>query len=515
VALTYQFYDLRYDIGLDAVHFVGDERSILAFLDEIKQVRREDWLEDPGKLGGVLDQYEIDIWFSAEGTWWPIEGKRFLDGDLLSARYGTIIAENGELLPSAIVPADIRDGGVDFGLDAFAARERQAVEPGQGGYFSTEILFEGELTFTDGDVLNYGDGIAATNDDLVLPFRPKALELGLDALWVGEPSPEVCENKITEIGGLKTHVSSIGVDGLATLWYPTNHPFGEQIPIWGTICDDVVRFRVMYDDLGDGADYPVGDHIAVPFGQWKVRDTDLWSATGCTAGWPLDWGTADPAGWYDGAIFRTHRDKGGSDECNDDLALTSWDTGPPANPNAPSPATPKVADGLYAVWLEWETSMGIARELVPHHVRVDNEYTKIEELEIPAGEGHCPEYSGTDTSFMVRGEFADSHFWAYRLTIDGDCYPGSGHAYTRTHYYDGTPAAANLDATGTTPDGTIVDLHKVDLTDLAPNPIACAYSVYLRVWDRTIVGRFHKNGGPYDGHFRTWVSDGRYFTYTP
>jgi hypothetical protein len=513
VALTHGF-QVGYDVGLDAIHFMGQHNEIIGFLAEALQYGRGDWLQNPGLLDDILNRRGIDIWFSTEGTRWPVEGSRFLDGDLLSARDGDVVARQGILLPPA-VPADIRDNGVDFGLDAFGSLTRAFETARERGYFSTEILYEGELSFSDGDVLNVGDGIAATKDSLIGPFQPRADELGLDALSASMPSPEVCRNAITEIGGLKTHVSSIGTDGLATLWYPTEHPFGDHIAIWGTICDDTIRFRVLYDDLSDGADYPVGDPIAVPWGNWKLRDLNIFSPTGCTSGWPLDWGTSDPNGWYDGLLFRTYRDLGGSKDCNDDLALTDWDTGPAANPNAASPGTPKVPDGLYAVWLEWETPGGIDREPMPHPVRVDNHYTEIQDLEIPAGEGHCPEYSGTDTSFMVRGQFSDDYFWGYQLKIDGDCYPGSGHYYGRNNYYDGTPEAAHLDDTGTTPDGNIVDLHVVDLTDLAPSPISCAYSVQLRVWDRTIVGRFHQKGGPWDGHFRTWVSNDRYFTYTP
>jgi len=517
VALTRQF-QVGYDVGLDAVHFVGNLDSILGFLDEAKGKSRDEWVRNPDALAGMLRQWGIDIWFSTEGTAPQVGQPLFLDGDLLSARDGIIVASNDVLLPSS-VPAGIPQRGVDFGLDAFTSLAREVETVRQESFFSTEILYwppEGALSFTDGDVLSFGDGVATTNSTLINSFAPLADELGLDALSVGRPAPGVCVNKITEIGGLKTHVSAIGADGRATLWYPTDHPFGDHIPIWGTICDDVIRFRVLYDDLSDGADYPSGDPIAVQWGQWKLRNVDIFSPTGCTADWPLDWGTSDPDGWYDGALFRTYRDLGGSDDCNNDLALTDWDTGPAANPNSPSPAVPKVPDGLYAVWLEWETAGGVDREPVPHYVRVDNHYTEIQALEIPAaGEGHCPAYSGTNTEFMVRGQFSDDHFWKYQLKIDGDCYPGSGHSYSVHNYYDAPPAVNHLDDTGTFPDGSVVDLHEVDLTDLAANPKACAYSVELKVWDRTIVGRWNKNGGPWDGHFRTWVSDERYFTYTP
>ena len=89
---------------------------------------------------------EIELWFSTEGTApWPKEPK-FLDGDLLSAATGTIVATNSDLLPPS-VPAGIPERGVDFGLDAVTLDKEQNIE------FSTEILYENKLDFTDGDVL--------------------------------------------------------------------------------------------------------------------------------------------------------------------------------------------------------------------------------------------------------------------------------------------------------------------------------------------------------------------------
>jgi hypothetical protein len=168
-----------YDLGLDALHFVGDPRAILAFLGEVGggEMSRDDWLKDPSALGEWLAQYGIDIWFSTEGTWSPPDALGFLDGDLLSALDGAIVAENRALLPSA-APADVRDDGVDFGLDAATGSRA-----GSKGLiqFSTEILCEDSVSFTDGDVLNHGDGIAYTNQGLVQAFEPKADFLGLDA----------------------------------------------------------------------------------------------------------------------------------------------------------------------------------------------------------------------------------------------------------------------------------------------------------------------------------------------
>jgi hypothetical protein len=177
------------DLGLDALHLVGEKRTITTFLDAVMEAgyTREYWMDHPGELAAWLDEYGVDIWFSTEGTWTPIGAVGFLDGDLLSARSGAVVAENRELLPPG-VPADVRNDGVDFGLDAATgnrAGDRQQIR------FSTEILYRNELSFTDGDVLNYNNGIATTNNGLVGSFEPKADFLGLDAFHSVAVKPPV------------------------------------------------------------------------------------------------------------------------------------------------------------------------------------------------------------------------------------------------------------------------------------------------------------------------------------
>jgi len=169
-ALTSGF-GVGYDVGLDAVHFVGKTVDILAFLD--------DWARDPGDLSSMLQQHEIDIWFSTEATWDPVGALGFLDGDLLSARNGAVIALGSDLLP-AVVPAGIPSAGVDFGLDA-ASGER--IDEPKAVAFSTEILHENSFDFTDGDILQYGStSIVYTNHTLIDSFKPAVRFLGLDAL---------------------------------------------------------------------------------------------------------------------------------------------------------------------------------------------------------------------------------------------------------------------------------------------------------------------------------------------
>jgi hypothetical protein len=183
-ALTHK-WQIPYDLGLDAVHLVGKLEGIRAFLGDAAQISRDDWLKDPTLLGELLGERDVDIWFSTEGTWSPVGAVGFLDGDLLSARDGSTIASNGALLPAA-VPGGIPDRGVDFGLDAVTADRlgsRTSI------LFSTEILYEGELAFTDGDVLRLDNGVVHANVDLINCFEPKASFLGLDALYASIRPP--------------------------------------------------------------------------------------------------------------------------------------------------------------------------------------------------------------------------------------------------------------------------------------------------------------------------------------
>jgi hypothetical protein len=182
LALTYAFNQgvIQVDLGLDATHFIGSKRLVIGFLNAAAQYSRDEWLRDPGLLVGLLEDYEVDIWFSTEGTPGPVTSPLFLDGDVLSAFSGTVVAANKDLLP-AIVPAGIPDRGVDFGLDAVTSNRTSG---NTFIHFSTEILYANEGSFTDGDVLLFGNGLVYTNPDLVGCFEPEADMLGLDALYL-------------------------------------------------------------------------------------------------------------------------------------------------------------------------------------------------------------------------------------------------------------------------------------------------------------------------------------------
>jgi len=167
------------NLGLDAVQFIGKEENIIHFIKVINEIDPDDLVNNPSLLREFLKKYDVDIWFSTEGTAPTPQNPLFLDGDLLSAAHGIIIEPNSVLLPTS-VPAGIIRRGVDFGLDAVTCY--------RNGYkksilFSTEILFEREPDFTDGDVLRYANGsIYLNNFDLIWRFNPRANFLGLDAL---------------------------------------------------------------------------------------------------------------------------------------------------------------------------------------------------------------------------------------------------------------------------------------------------------------------------------------------
>ncbi len=171
-------FQVDHDLGLDAVHFVGSEERIIAFAVDAAKRDRAFWLG--GRLIEFLQRYEIDIWFSTEGTERRASATEILDGDLLSVRTGTVVVRQDALLP-ATVPAGIPKRGVDFGLDAVTTTRRGDRFPLR---FSTEILYRKEPAFNDGDILRYGDGIAIRHTDLIAPFEPRARFLGVDALYI-------------------------------------------------------------------------------------------------------------------------------------------------------------------------------------------------------------------------------------------------------------------------------------------------------------------------------------------
>jgi hypothetical protein len=446
-----------YDIGLDAIHFTGTLDEILAFLGTAAGTSPV----DAGELKELFAAYPgVDILYSTEGTLGPVEKPTFLDGDLLSARYGTIVAGNDVLLP-ADVTAGIPDRGVDFGLDAVTAdrlASRQRIQ------FSTEILYDGRISFTDGDVLLQGNGVIVPHGDLITCFEPKAGFVGLDALSINYPvGPSECVSRLTKISDVDVGDISL-VDGMVkpmVVGINAPSPFGGIFPLDGTICDDVTFFRVQYRQAGSGGSWTP---LEVPAARnWKVAETINPLNPPCTDKVPWSSGTD---GWFDANAFR------GLLNCTPTLALTVWRSGEAA----PDP------EGLYEVVLETQTTSGVVSDTV-RLVQLDN--TKPE-VGLEKVAGVCDAFTAGDMPLMATGHISDTHFYEYRLVVSGDGY--TPHAYPAVAYYD--DLTDNVIETGTVGYPGDVDLHEFSVFDLAADPVKCGYSLSLTAWDRTVWGSF-------------------------
>ena len=94
------------DLGLDAVHFIGQTDSIVRFLAIAQQQGRDFWVRNPQAFPSYLEEYGVDLWFSIEGTLAIPGAVMILDGDLLSAADGKVVYHNSEWL-SPPIPAGI------------------------------------------------------------------------------------------------------------------------------------------------------------------------------------------------------------------------------------------------------------------------------------------------------------------------------------------------------------------------------------------------------------------------
>lgn len=450
------------DLELDAVQVIGTGDRIIKFFDVVRERGRDYWQENPRALTGYLKEYDLDIWFSTEGTP-PSPGQpRFLDGDLLSVVSGTIVLSNHDALPNS-VPAGIPDRGVDFGMDAAAMANRKDIESRKYLFYSTEILFEDKPDFTDGDVLRSGNGVVMRNSSLVLPFEPAAQFLGLDALSLGRGGMALYP-QITHFNMVS--VSHIDNSGLA---FSEKQPFGNWIQIHGHIPADVDEFRVVFCKKSSMPCAPASiESIPVTSAKgWHVNDDD--GIGGCSG--DRHW-YSNADGWYNAADYRSLR------LCNPTLPLTVW-----YSKSAPDP------EGLYVVWLQYRRGAVQTREPYNHYIQLDN--TAPENLLLEPKTGSiCGQFGPGDMPLMVTGRFKDPHFYWYQLSISGGN-PWSTKGYTAIKH--DTYASDNVGLTGTVPPPpAMVDLHNINVNDLpAASVDDCAYTVGLRVYDSTIRGGFN------------------------
>lgn len=490
------------DMGLDAVHLIGKPDGLKRLVEVIRNEPRDVWIENPKRLPELLKETGTDIWFSTEGTDLPPPKPAFLDGDLLSAKNGIIVARNSLLLPPP-VPAGIPDRGVDFGLDAVTGSREENRE---SIHFSTEILYDDEKpTFTDGDVLRLGNGVVIPHQKLVAPFEPKARFLGLDALHfqAGAPLREpnlqsLCGRMYPDLdfdggrvppngGGSGLYFAGLGGGSPV----PPRRPCGEFVAFDGLLPGTgIVRFRVAYRKAGIARPAP-GTAPGIKTA-WQVKTWQFFPVVGCYYNSTVSTDASLQA-WMDASDFLAARD---NPICpNQAMQLAVWDTKALGIPDK---------DGHFVVWLEWDDGTTIHQEAVEHHVQLDNTLPKIAPFPnglqvrllgggvndlVPA----CGEAPGGTSQFEVWGQFADDYYWNFRLNVKGGLPPNI--AYYGPHAYydatDGPPGLKNTDDTGTKPDLTTVHLRNIDMTDLGDSFQDCCYILNLWVRDAAIRHSFN------------------------
>jgi hypothetical protein len=513
-------FGINYNIGLDELKFIGKIDDIRRFIEVVQRTGREGWTGE--RLRAALKQFNIDIWFSIEGTFWNRERPPILDGDILSAS-GSIIATNRDLLAPS-VPAGIPVEGVDFGVDAFAVA-REAIAGARdlsAMFFSTELNYEGKPSFTDGDVLRQGGSVVITNSALVAAFNPAAKFLGLDALWFPfgriPRDPRIttmCELSVGEfnggivpIGGSGTGLHESPLTSPPALTDTLTRPCGLFVPIDGFLPvppSNVKRFRVAYREFTE----PVPGIIGDP-GTPAVQT--VWHLKKGMFKWiPLvgfEWVCEQPSilatdgnGWMNAQDYIDAKNGIGSYVgCPHELRLAVWNTMalPAGTPTGePIPAV-RDREDHYALWLEWEDTAAVMhRESVDHNLQLDNTLPIIAAFpnglqlrltdgvtEVPA----CGEAPAGTSEFQVWGQFLDRYYSGFSLGLKGGNPPAAA-GYGPHQFYDptdGTLGVKNTDDTGTTPDATTVRLRDISLLDLGSSATKCCYFLEMYVYDRAI-----------------------------
>ncbi|MBZ0287268.1 MAG: hypothetical protein K8I30_06615, partial [Anaerolineae bacterium] len=500
-ALLFAF-GVRHNVGLDEVKFMGRIENIIRFVEFVRENGPESLLD--GKLQSVLREFSIDIWFTIEGTVRTEQGLLLLDGDLLSAM-GIVIRAQADLFAAAI-PAGIPNRGVDFGLDAFAV-SRDANPERFRIYFSTEILYRGRPGFTDGDILRLGGSVVRTNETLIAPFFPAARFLGLDALWIGFRNPPPQDPNITHTCGRSEGLfdnnglfqDTAIVDGDEVV---VPRPCGLYIPIDGYLpATGVTKFRVAYREASE-PDPGLGLADAIQT-QWILNDRDN-ILLSCILN-PAHTLSTDPDGWMDAAAYLgAWNGDVNTDFCpNPEVRLAVWNT----LLLPPGPAVGYDREDHFIVWLEWEDTGGVLhREPIDHHIQLDNTAPAIPSypngLQVRLTDGTtvvpaCGESPAGNALFQVWADFSDTYYESFHVSIKGGLPPTTVNYPVHNYYNDpgSPPSFQNTDDTGTTPDGSLVHVQDVDMTDL--NDVnegafqACCYLLEMWVWDRAILHSFN------------------------
>lgn len=366
-------FGVRHNVGLDEVKFMGDPDRIHRFVETVRGIPSEKLID--GGLQQLLKELNIDIWFTIEGTAEGRDGLLLTDGDILAAS-GVVVRRNVDLF-AASIPAGVPSRGVDMGLDAFAVARDIVRETGEVPrrfriLFSTEINYLDPPPFTDGDVLALGGGIAIPHPALTKPFFPATAFLGLDALYLPNPGPEtpnithLCARPEAQFDSA-TGLLQDPATRLDGTATTIPRPCGGFVPVDGHLpTAGVKRFRIAYREITDPSP-AIGTGPAVDT-MWVLNDRDN-ATLSCL---PNPGNTLQTVGgWMDAPAYLEAWNGGPStDFCpNPGVRLGVWNT--LALPPGPAPGHDR--EDHFIVWLEWEDTGGaFHRESMEHHVQLDN-----------------------------------------------------------------------------------------------------------------------------------------------
>lgn len=534
VALLQRF-DVRrsLDLGLDALQIVGEPESIRGFAERARAAGRGAFVQNPGLLLELFEAFDVDVWFSTEGTAPERDKPLFLDGDLLSARTGAIVRPQTGLF--AMLPAGVPDRGVDYGLDAYTMGldplENTVIE-----LLSSEIVGRGRTTFTDGDVLSPGPNLHLRNIDLIGDFKPRSFDMGLDALHLHAGRVADCVapgiTGISDVAVADIDASPIAGDGKTVV---DDRPFGGDIRIVGSLpdaanCPDFANYeyRVEIDD-GGGFDTPmqkVAAHPETNFSSgaaWR-RIVRPMPASPCPPG-ANDVYASDADGWF--AVSEYSKWHVAPCGYGHGPALAVWDSAVsfPVDDDA-APGGPSVGDVLIRVKMRPVGGGGPTFISNVVKVRIDNERIDLPNNLLspatgdmwydiylaggasPIGDQCTIEGEGADVTLDLQGRAFDDHFLAYDLSWSGGYVVGR-HAVASTpalsQRFDG--GRLDLTATGTQPPGsnaiplaTAFNLSAAytavataqSLPDTAL-PDVCGYTIFYGATERTILRAFAPN----------------------
>ena len=457
------------NLGLDAVYIEGAPDEKRKLVEILRGLPSDDLRQNPDLLIDILDETNTDILFSTEATPPDVQQPQFLDGDLLSAKTGTIVRANADLLPA--LPAGLPNRGVDYGLDAYTP----ALDPIENvpiELLSIEIQARGK-TVSDGDALTVGPGIFLRNHDLIASFEPLDRDMGLDALAapIG-PVVDRCLLRITAI----SHVDVASrIDPVTGLFDQNgngteDYAFGGAIRVQGEVpgrtCPEYLTHEFQVRVSLNGAPEQAIVHPASL--DWMGLEAPC---TGLATPY-----NSDPTGWFSLTQYQKVID------CPNDESLAVW--------RSTADVPGDVADAVLRVAMR---PLGGGPELYSNSVRIQVDNKKPDSLEMTlyrAGDAtpiadQCQiDGGGGPVDLDIRGNFHDDHFRTYTMSWTTNGNLGGAIPVTLGRDYDSRPPELTPTGTNPTPPATDVLLETFSL----PVLIECGYTISMVVYDRTRVG---------------------------